>query len=364
MGFRGRRLALVSSAGIVAGLAGIAARRAVAQAGATDLRGKVVLITGSSRGLGYALAQECARQGARLAICARRDESLDAARAALARDYDVDVLAVRCDVTEREQVEQLVQRTREHYGQIDVLIHCAGIILVGPEETMTLADYEQCMGTIFWGGFYATHAVLPAMRARGSGQITYIASIGGKVSVPHLLPYCTAKFALVGFGEGLRAEAAKYGVRVTTVAPGLMRTGSPPNAIFKGRHDAEYTWFSLGDSLPLVSISARRAAKMIVAATRRGASEVILSPQAKLLAWFHGLLPGTTTDILSLVDRFLPSAGGIGADRATGWASQTDITRSFVNGLGHRAQLEFNQYADPAAPPIASQAAPASPGGV
>lgn len=345
---RGPRLALVGSAALVLGVAAKVATRIRA----LDLAGKVVLITGSSRGLGFALAQEFARHGARLVICARHEEPLESARAALVTRFGAEVLAIPCDVSERSQVEHLVSLAIEHYGQIDVLVHNAGVIMVGPAETMTLADYDEAMAAIFWGGVYATFAVLPAMRARGNGHITFITSIGGKVSVPHLLPYSAAKFALVGFAEGLRAEVARYGVRVTAIAPGLMRTGSPPNAFFKGRHDAEYTWFSLSDSLPLTSISARRAATQIVAATRRGASEVILSPQAKLLSWFHGLFPGTTTDILALIDRFLPSAGGSGHDRMTGWESQTAISRSFLNALGHRAEVAFNQYADPAAPPL------------
>ena len=74
--------------------------------------------------------------------------------------------------------------------------------------------------------------------------------------MPHLLPYSASKFALVGFSEGLRAELAKDGIRVTTVCPGLMRTGSPPNAAFKGRHREEYAWFALSDALPILSISA------------------------------------------------------------------------------------------------------------
>lgn len=346
---RGRLLAFIGSAGIVAG---VAVPRLLAEMRATDLSGKVVLITGSSRGLGFALAREFARHGARLVICARHEESLQTARAALERDSGAEVLAVPCDISQREQVERLVRLATERFGQIDVLVNNAGIIMVGPAETMTIADYEEALGSIFWGAVYATFAVLPAMRARGSGHITNITSIGGKVSVPHLLPYSAAKFALVGFSEGLRAEVAKHGIRVTTIAPGLMRTGSPPNAWFKGKHDEEYTWFSLSDNLPATSISARRAAKTIVAATRRGAAEVILSPQAKLLAWFHGLLPGTTSDILALIDRFLPAPGGIGHDRATGWESRTAITRSFLNALGHHAEHELNQYADPAAPPI------------
>src|SRR5204863_2590958 len=124
---------------------------------------------------------------------------------------------------------------------------------------------------------HTTLDVMPDMRARREGRIVNISSIGGKVSVPHLLPYSASKFALVGLSEGLRAELAKDGIVVTTVCPGLMRTGSPRNAQFKGQHRAEYAWFTLSDSMPFFSQSAERAARQILSACRHGEAEVVLS---------------------------------------------------------------------------------------
>src|SRR5918912_3423887 len=129
---------------------------------------------------------------------------------------------------------------------------------------MTLEDFEQAMAVHFWGPLYATLAVLPQMRARRDGRIVNISSIGGKVSVPHLVPYSASKFALAGLSDGLRAELSKENVIVTTVCPGLMRTGSPRNATFKGKHRDEYAWFSISDALPLTSMSAERAARQII----------------------------------------------------------------------------------------------------
>src|SRR5205085_5737710 len=137
----------------------------------------------------------------------------------------------------------------------------AGIIGVGPIQTMTLADFEEAMKINFWSAVYTIEAVLRDMIRRGSGRIVNITSIGGKISVPHLLPYCASKFALVGLSEGLHAELTQQGIVVTTVCPGMMRTGSPRNAEFKGRHRAEYAWFSIGGSLPLISIDSHVAAK-------------------------------------------------------------------------------------------------------
>src|SRR5262249_21748751 len=161
-------------------------------------------------------------------------------------------LAVPCDVTDRKQADALVATVLARWRPIDVLVNNAGTICVGPQETMTEEDYREAMQTNFWGPLHMIEAVLPGMRQRRSGRIVNIASIGGKVSVPHLLPYSASKFALVGLSEGLRAELAKDGILVTTVCPGLMRTGSPRNATFKGQNTAEYAWFSISDSLPLL----------------------------------------------------------------------------------------------------------------
>jgi NAD(P)-dependent dehydrogenase (short-subunit alcohol dehydrogenase family) len=178
-----------------------------------SLRGKVVLITGVSRGLGLVMAREFASEGARIAICARRPDELEAARADLKR-RGAEVMAIPCDVTDRAQVNELMNVVRDRFGRIDVLVNNAGVIQVGPVEVMTMEDYEEAMKTHFWGPLYATLAVLPEMRRRRAGRIVNITSIGGKISIPHLVPYSASKFALVGLSEGLRAELLKDGVRV------------------------------------------------------------------------------------------------------------------------------------------------------
>jgi short-subunit dehydrogenase len=307
-----------------------------------SMAGRVVLITGSSRGLGLALAEEFAAQGARLVICARDQRELETARARLAA-HGAEVLAVTCDVSVQDEVQALLHEATAHFGHIDVLVNNAGIIQVGPLEAQTLTDFQEAMDVMFWGTVYPTLAVLPQMRQRGSGHIASITSIGGKVSVPHLLPYSCAKFAAVGFSEGLRAEMARHGIKVTTVVPGLMRTGSHLNAYFKGRNEDEFTWFSLGATLPVAAMSARRAARRIVAAIRRGQAELILSPQARALATIHGVAPGITADLLGLVNRVLPQAEGRDRGRHLGRESETALTRSPLTALGRKAARELNQ---------------------
>ena len=220
-----------------------------------DLTGKSVLITGGSRGLGLVLARQFVSRGASVAICARDADELERARVDLEARGGL-VLTVVCDLANRNETIDMVWQVKSAFGRIDVLVNNAGVIQVGPMEVMTLADYEEAMKVHYRAPLQATLEVLPEMRARHSGRIVNISSIGGKVSVPHLLPYCASKFALVGFSEGLRSELIKEGIYVTTVVPGLMRTGSPRNATFKGQHHAEYAWFSISDAMPLLSMSA------------------------------------------------------------------------------------------------------------
>ena len=175
----------------------------------------------------------------------------------------------------------MVAAVNNRFGHIDVLVNNAGVIQVGPIEVMTHEDFELAMQAHFWGPLNTILAVLPSMRQRRQGRIVNISSIGGKVSVPHLVPYSASKFALVGLSKGLRAELMKDGIEVTTVCPGLMRTGSPRNADFKGQHRFEYAWFSISDALPLLTVSAENAARQIVHACKRGQAELVISIPAK-----------------------------------------------------------------------------------
>ena len=296
------------------------------QSGRTyNVRGKTVLITGGSRGLGFVLASVFARAGAQVAICARDRATLQRARTKLTAQ-GIQVLAIPGDVTSREERGAIVKAVHTHYGPIDVLINNAGTIAVGPMEVMTQADYEEAMNLHFWAPLHMTLAALPDMRQRGGGRIVNIASIGGKISVPHLLPYSASKFALVGLSEGLRSELAKDGICVTTVSPGLMRTGSPRNAAVKGQFRKEYAWFSISDSLPGLSISAERAAYQILAATQRGDANLTLSLPAKLAVQFHTLFPELTARMLASANRLLPGAGSKDTERHLGRHSTSSLS--------------------------------------
>ncbi len=311
-----------------------------------ELQGQTVLITGGSRGLGLALAEEFAQAGAKIAICARDEQELARARQKL-EDLGAVVCAVACDVSKPEEVDNLISSVIRHMGKIDVLVNNAGVISVGPILSQELKDFQEAMDVMFWGTVHPTLAVLPQMLTRGAGRIVNIASIGGKVSVPHLIPYGCAKFATVGFSEGLHAELKRFGIHVLTVVPGLMRTGSHLNAQFKGRHEAEFGWFAVSGTNPLVSVSAQRAAQKIVNATCSNRAELVIGWQAKLLAGVHGIAPGVTQEVLARVNRLLPDAGG-NTEKKTGHESQSAVTRSPLTALGRRAARRYNQMEEPA----------------
>jgi NAD(P)-dependent dehydrogenase (short-subunit alcohol dehydrogenase family) len=328
---------------LLAGAAGVVLiRGALRRSRALELQDKVVLITGGSRGLGFAMAEEFAWAGAKLVICARNQDGLDRSRHEL-QHLGAEVLAVCCDVSDRAQVAVMVEQAMQRFGRIDVLVNNAGLISVGPLEVQRFEDFEEAMNVMFWGVVNTTLNVLPQMIARGDGHIVNITSIGGRISVPHLVPYGCAKFAAVGFSEGLRAEVSRHGVHVLTVAPGLMRTGSHINAYFKGKHRDEYSLFAMGATLPVVSIDGRRAAAKIVRALRNGVGDLVITPQAKVAAALHGLAPGAVAEALGIVARVLPGPGGDSSRRFSGRESETPVTRSFLTMLGREAAEDLLQ---------------------
>ena len=307
-------------------------------------RNRTVFVTGGSRGLGLSLARDFVVRGANVAIAARDAEELARAEQLLRSDGG-DVLAVEADMTLREEVEGAVRAIEQTLGPIDVLVNNAGTIAVGPMETMTIDDYRDSINTHFWGPYFTSMAVLPSMKRRRSGRIVNISSIGGKIAVPHLLPYSVGKFALTGFSEGLRSELFKDGIYVTTVCPGLMRTGSPRMALFKGNNEAEYAWFNISDVLPLISMNANRAARLVVDACARGDAEIVLTIPAKLATLIHGMFPDLTVDLLGVINQLLPGPGGIGTEVRSGSQSRSKASPGWMTTLNERGSEENNQIA-------------------
>ncbi len=240
-----------------------------------------------------------------------------------------------------------------------MLINNAGVIQVGPVDTMTLDDFHNAMLTHFWAPLLCMWQVLPDMHRRREGRIINISSIGGQIGVPHMAAYCASKFALNGMSQTFRAELAKDGIYVTTVCPGLMRTGSPRNALFKGDHRAEYAWFSIGAGMPLLTIGANRAARQIVSAGRYGKPQITLSIPAKLAVFANAIAPELSAEMASVAARCLPSEWGVGRTSVEGRNSESSWSPSFLTTLNERAAAENNEMlsacdSKPAGHPVSS----------
>ena len=331
-------------ASIIGGVAavGVAANAYLRSSRRVGLRGRVVFITGGSRGLGLVLAREFAKAGAQVAVCARNDRDLDGVRDEFS-DNGWPLLAIACDVGVRAQIEGAIEKVSEELDDVEILVNNAGTILVGPAENQGPESFEDAMQTHFWGPYFATNAVVGAMKAKQFGRIVNIASIGGKIAFPHLLPYSTSKFALVGYSEGLRAELTKHNIFVTTVCPGLMRTGSPRNAIFVGQSEKEYAWFAITDSLSIASISAHNAARKILDACVHGDAEIHLGITAKIGAIVQGCAPSATAELLAMIDRFMPYALPGAAETKNGFESESEATENPVTLLTREAEIANNQ---------------------
>ncbi len=307
------------------------------------MKGKTAVITGGARGLGLAIAREAARRGAKLGLLARSAEELRVAHAEFA-SAGVPVSTAVCDVRDAASVATTLETFARDLGPIDALFNVAGVISVGPLGALTLDDYRDAIETNFLGAVYAIEAVRPSMQARHSGRIVNITSLGGKVGIPHMLPYCASKYALVGYSAALRAELKRDGIGVISIVPGLMRTGSPPHATFAGQPRKEYVTFALSDSLPFLSVDVKHAARLIVDACERGTAEKIVGWQAKAAIAAATAAPRVVENVLGFVNRFLPGPGT--GEHRSGFASESPITQSFLTTLGRRATVEQNELVD------------------
>nr|WP_276169158.1 SDR family oxidoreductase [Zobellia alginiliquefaciens] len=310
-----------------------------------ELSGRVILITGATRGLGLVMARQLSQAGAKVAICGRNQEELDAACRQLS-ELTSEFLGINCNVTDKVQVQEMMSHIQRHWGEVEVLINNAGIIQVGPMEHMNEEDYRQAINVHFWAPFNLIKEALPGMKASGQGRIVNIASINGKVSFPHLLPYTVSKFALAGFSEGITSELGRNNIRVTSVYPGLMRTGSPRNIDVKGRHKKEYAWFKVSDSLPGLSMDAEKAAAKIIKAMKYGKKVIGLGLPAKLAMAMEGLVPGINLSFFDVADKLLPGTVDSHADSADthkGYESESDITKSMLTSKTTDAEKRNNE---------------------
>ncbi len=304
---------MVNRSGLGIGLAAVFAAALFARrrhaSRAFSFRGRQVLITGGARGLGLALARRLASEGARLILVSRTASELERARDEL-QGRGADVLTFVADLRRRDQVERLMADVLAAVGRLDVLVNNPGVIQSGPVQLATIEDFEESLDIHFWAPLHMIRAALPHLPA-GVGRIINISSIGGRMAVPHLIPYCVGKFALAALSDGLHGELAKDGISVLTATPGLMRTGSHRNVKVRGRHEAEARWFALASASSLTSMDVDRAAAEIIEASRHGRARVTPGIQARSAQVVDVLAPEIAAAIAAFAARCLPEPRGV-----------------------------------------------------
>ena len=303
-----------------------------------SFKNKVALITGGSKGLGLTLAEELIKAGAKVVICARDPAELLKACQHLEKQ-GAEVSSYPCDVASKNEVEQVIKKVIKQYGHLDFLFNNAGVIDVGPMESFTEADLKKAMDIMYWGIVHTTLAVTPHMKERQQGHIINITSIGGEISVPHLLGYSAAKSAAIAFSKGCASELKKDHIFVTTIVPGLMRTGSYINATFPVDSKSEFKIFSFLSSTPGITLNPRRVASSIIQATREKKAYQIIGLQTKTLITLHHLFPNLTNQVFSMGVRLLPQKKNTQhetGESITNRYSNAEV--DFSSRFGHLAQ--------------------------
>lgn len=186
------------------------------------IRGSNVIVTGGSRGIGYATTQAFLEAGAKVAFCAVREDRMQAAERAL--EPLGEVLAVEADVRDPGQMERFVRMAEDRFGPVDTLVNNAGRVRVGAFAHQEVAAIDEVLDVNLKGALYSTHAVLPGMLERGRGAVVNIASGAGLTGFPGAVAYCASKFGVVGFTESLDREVRDAGVRIYGVCPGRVAT--------------------------------------------------------------------------------------------------------------------------------------------
>ena len=331
--------------GLAALATGLAVRSVVRGRRYFDLDGKVVLLTGGSRGLGLEIGRQLCAMGARLAVCARDEAELRRAGDDLRSRGGGDVFTAVCDVTDSEQIGRFVAQVRDNLGPVDVLINNAGVITVGPFETLGPDEFRRAFATHVDAPLAFLRAVLPDMRRRGAGRIVNVASVGGKQPIPHMSAYVASKHALVGLSETVRAELVPHGIYLTLVCPGVVRTGSPWHARFKGPVEDEFAWFAGVDNLPGVAIETGRMAAKIIDAMQHGDAELVAPLNAKLASAFHGAFGGVSTELAGLQARLMPTGGSVGKGDAAVTGREADVGQlpDFLEQQQRNNAVEFNE---------------------
>lgn len=270
-------------------------------------RGKSILVTGASSGIGADAALAFGEQGAKVAMLARRSAPMEHLAARIIKAGGK-ALALQCDVTDRARMFWAIEQARDAFGGIDVLVNSAGVLIPDPVENLRPEDLERMMTTNLYGALNAMQAVLPIMRRAKAGKIVNVASLAGRRGVSPLGGYSATKFALVGMTEALRVELFGSGIHVSLVMPGVIDT---PMA-----HAAQSGSEALKGMPAAMAMPVRWVTWAILAAAAFGLTEVDVPPGAAVAEKLASLFPGVTDALLSVGSKLLQGASAMASGAA------------------------------------------------
>ena len=257
-----------------------------------DFKNKVVLITGASSGIGKQTAIEFAKLGSSIILVARRKNKLEQVENEL-KQFNVNTLVCACDVSKKDQVEELSKIVLQKFNSIDILVNNAGFAIYGSVSDLSIDEIESQMETNYFGMIYCVKNFLPLMLKKKSGHIVNVASVGASFSVPGVSSYCATKFAMLGFSEGLKHELYGTGVGLTVVSPIMVRT-----PLFEHPSFTNFSKFSTG-----VSLSSETVAKTIIKASNSSRLEIVVPSVARAAIWFKQTFPFLINPIIGRIFR-------------------------------------------------------------
>jgi NAD(P)-dependent dehydrogenase (short-subunit alcohol dehydrogenase family) len=261
--------------------------------GIRDFRGTVAVVTGAASGIGRGICEALCEEGAIVYAADLRDDEL--AKLVESAAGPGEIRSVRLDVTDENELARVLDRVVREQGTLDLMINNAGTGVVGDFREIGLDDIRRTTDVNLWGVVYGTKAAYEIMAARGRGHIVNIASSAGVMPVPMQTTYAMTKHAVVGLSRSLRIEAAVYGVNVSAVLPGLVRTGFFDAAKVVGEYDYKREM----ESLHIRPISGREAGKLILDGIRANRELIIFPASNRLILFLFRVFPRLMTPLLA-----------------------------------------------------------------
>lgn len=279
--------------------------RRIAGAEPGSFTGKNVLVTGGGAGLGRGIALAFGRAGARLVLLDIDETALQDTAGMLASE-GVECVNVQADVSSRGQMERAASEVLNGVGSIDVLVNNAGVGVGGELKDVPLDDIDWIVGINLLGEIYGTRLFLPGMIERGSGHIVNVASLSGLVVLPFHIPYTTTKFGLVGFSEALYAELRRFGIGVTLVCPGAVKTDILSRTRSHMGGERGYGAFmKFQDLLGSRGMDPEEAGRMVASAVLNNRFLLLTGPEAYLLYYLRRLFPGLMRRVVARITEAL-----------------------------------------------------------